>query len=200
MSIPTTTKVFRRSNGEYPRFLELSTEEIPPLQEADVLLRIHAVTLNYRDIAMLEEGKYPRGSIEKGIPASDCAAEVIAVGPAVANFEIGDRVSPLFDLESLTGTEVTGSALGGNVDGVLCEYRVINEQSLVRIPKHLSWEEVRHPLLFFFPLNITENKIGRLHPLCGCYSLDWIGNTLHSSWRFGIVTRLEEYLESTMRY
>lgn len=87
-------------------------------------------------------GSLPGTPLVGGIPASDCAAEVIAIGPNVSKFKIGDRVSPIFDLNALNGTEIEKATLGGDVDGVLREFAVFDECVLVKIPRYLSWEEV----------------------------------------------------------
>ncbi|KAJ0166209.1 Zinc-type alcohol dehydrogenase-like protein [Colletotrichum tanaceti] len=144
MTSPTTSAVFRRTDGDLPRTIEQSSEPVPKPEElgsSDVLIKIHAVSLNFRDVAMLN-GRYPVEVEHRGIPCSDCAAEVIAVGPAVRDFVVGDRVAPIFDLGNFTGQE-DGSfrALGGDAPGVLREYAVFNESVLVHLPKHLTWEE-----------------------------------------------------------
>jgi NADPH:quinone reductase-like Zn-dependent oxidoreductase len=142
MSMPRTYKAFRRSTGDFPRTIELVTEELPSsLQPHEVLIRIHAVSLNYRDVAMLN-GNYLAAYKDRGIPASDCAAEVVAVGSEVKDFALGDRVAPIFDVNNLTGTEDKAAALGGDVDGVLRQFAVFDQKVLVHLPKHLSWEEV----------------------------------------------------------
>jgi NADPH:quinone reductase-like Zn-dependent oxidoreductase len=87
-------------------------------------------------------GKYPISVKERGIPASDCAAEVVAVGSEVGDFEVGDYVAPIFDLYSLTGTEEQMAALGGHVDRVLRQFAIFDQRVLVHLPKHLSPEEV----------------------------------------------------------
>ncbi|KAK4170637.1 chaperonin 10-like protein, partial [Triangularia setosa] len=121
MPIPETYKAFRRTTGDLPRTIVPSTE--PMVQELaphDVLLKIHAVSLNFRDVGMLN-GRYPVDVIERGIPCSDAAAEVAAIGSAVKDFAIGDHVSVNFDLGHL--------------------YAVFEDKELVQLPKHLSWEE-----------------------------------------------------------
>lgn len=135
-----TYKAFRRSTGT-PKTLEQTTEQTPPLKPTEVLIRIHAVSLNYRDVAMMH-GKYPMEAIERGIPASDCAAEVVEIGSKVHDFKIGDHVAPIFDLDNLKGTEDTKRMLSGEVDGVLRQYAVFEQGVLLQLPKHLSWEEV----------------------------------------------------------
>jgi NADPH:quinone reductase-like Zn-dependent oxidoreductase len=137
----TTYKAYRRSTNPGLKTLTPVTEAIPPLKPTEVLLRIHAVSLNYRDVAMMD-GKYPMEVIPDGIPASDCAAEVVEIGPEVKQFKIGDHVAPIFDLKNLTNTEDEMRALGGEVDGVLREYAVFSQDVLLHLPEHLSWEEV----------------------------------------------------------
>jgi NADPH:quinone reductase-like Zn-dependent oxidoreductase len=143
MQIPKIYKAFRRTTGDLPRTISPSTEELPrELAPHDVLLKIHAVSLNFRDVAMLH-GRYPVDVIERGVPCSDAAAEVAAVGSAVKDFAIGDHVSVIFDLNNIPGHDDEPSrALGGDVDGVLREYAIFEDKHLVHLPKHLSWEEV----------------------------------------------------------
>ncbi|KFY44166.1 hypothetical protein V495_03594 [Pseudogymnoascus sp. VKM F-4514 (FW-929)] len=140
MANPQSYKAFRRSTGNTPTTLESTTEEVSPLKASEVLIRIHAVSLNYRDVAMMH-GKYPTPVIDGGVPASDCAAEVVALGSDVRDFAIGDRVAPIFDLKNLDGTEEERSVLGGDVDGVLRQFAVFDQNVLFHLPKHLSWEE-----------------------------------------------------------
>jgi NADPH:quinone reductase-like Zn-dependent oxidoreductase len=142
MALPQTYKAFRHSKGGAPTTLELVTEELPSsLKPNEVLIRIHAVSLNYRDVAIMH-GNYPARVIEQGIPTSDCAAEVVQIGSDVHNFQIGDRVAPIFDLNNIDGTEEEKMVLGGEVDGVLREYAVFDRNVLFHLPEHLSWEEV----------------------------------------------------------
>lgn len=145
MALPTTYRAFRRTEGDLPHTIQLSEETLPQnIEPHDVLIKIHAVSLNYRDVAMLN-GKYPVEVEVRGIPASDCAAEVVAVGSDVTNFKKGDHVAPIFNLSVLTGHEDDAmQALGGDVPGVLREYAVFDESVLVHLPPHLSWEEVSH--------------------------------------------------------
>ncbi|OLN95496.1 Zinc-type alcohol dehydrogenase C1773.06c-like protein 1 [Colletotrichum chlorophyti] len=142
MSIPTTYTAFRRTTGELPRTIQTTTETLrADLKPRDVLIKIHAVSLNYRDVAMLN-GTYPVEVEEQGIPCSDCAAEVVKTGSEVKDFSVGDHVSPIFDLGNIEkNDDAPAKALGGDVAGVLREYAVFEERHLVKIPKQLSWEE-----------------------------------------------------------
>ncbi|CEO58481.1 hypothetical protein PMG11_03204 [Penicillium brasilianum] len=88
-------------------------------------------------------GKYPVPVKNQGVPASDCAGEVVDIGSAVTRVSLGDRVSPIFDLKYVEEPDSEGKVaqLGGNVDGVLRQYAVFDESVLVQIPAHLSWQE-----------------------------------------------------------
>jgi len=133
-------KAFRRTTDGSS--VEQVEEKLPSsLHPDEVLIRIHAVSLNYRDVAMMN-GKYPVKVIDRGIPASDCAAEVVAVGSEVTDFKQGDHVAPIFDLNNLTGTEDETATLGGDIDGVLRQFAIFDQKVLIHLPNHLSWEEV----------------------------------------------------------
>lgn len=144
MAIPQSYNAFRRAPGENAGNIVPTVERIPTLQPSEVLIRVHAVSLNYRDVGMLH-GKYPVSVKDQEVPASDCAGEVVGLGSAVTQVSLGDRVSPIFDLKYIEEPDSEGKVaqLGGNVDGVLRQYAVFDESVLVRIPSHLSWEEVR---------------------------------------------------------
>ncbi|KAF4544626.1 alcohol dehydrogenase [Lasiodiplodia theobromae] len=142
MARPTTYQAYRRTAGPLPMTIEKVTEEIPTTLGADeVLIHIHAVSLNFRDVAMLD-GRYPLPFMERGIPASDCAAEVVEIGSGVTDFKVGDRVINTIDLNNTTDEdEETPLALGGEVEGVLSQFAVFKEKHLLHMPAHLSWEE-----------------------------------------------------------
>ncbi|KAF4416232.1 alcohol dehydrogenase [Fusarium acutatum] len=142
MSLPETYRAFRRTTGDLPRTIKISTENLPrELGPNDVLIKIHAVSLNFRDVAMLN-GRYPMEVEERGIPCSDAAAEVVAIGSAVRDFSTGDHVSVIFDLNNMTGNDDTSHcSLGGDTAGVLREYAIYQDKYLVQLPKYLPWEE-----------------------------------------------------------
>lgn len=117
--------------------------EPTPLGPTDLRVRVHAVSLNYRDltIARTAQRRKPGSRV---IPCSDGAGEVIAVGSAAKRFRVGDRVAALFFPEWLEGELQPGHhgrALGGSADGMLAEEVVLDEQSWVRVPAHLSFDE-----------------------------------------------------------
>lgn len=143
MTQPETYKSFRRTTGELPLTIEPATEKLPKdLGATGVLIKIQAVSLNFRDVGMLD-GRYIAPVLEHGITASDCSAEVVAVGSNVQSVRVGDRVAPIFLTNCITGQEDDKYlALGGDLDGVLREYAIFDEKVLVHLPEYLSWEEV----------------------------------------------------------
>jgi NADPH:quinone reductase-like Zn-dependent oxidoreductase len=108
-----------------------------------VLVRVKAVSLNYRDL-MVAKGQYnPRMPLPR-VPCSDCAGDVVAVGPGVTSAKVGNRVCGTFMPAWTDGdlTEAaTASALGGAVDGVLAERVLLPDTGVVPVPGHLSYEE-----------------------------------------------------------
>jgi NADPH:quinone reductase-like Zn-dependent oxidoreductase len=109
-----------------------------------VLLKMKAFSINYRDLLVVDgvgRWKPPLGRV----PLSDGAGIVAAVGSGVSRVNVGDRVAPIFYPKWLEGRAVAermGQALGGAAaDGVLAEYTVFDESSLVHVPAHLTDEE-----------------------------------------------------------
>jgi NADPH:quinone reductase-like Zn-dependent oxidoreductase len=124
-------------------YLELA--ELPMLQIAPgkVLIRVHAVSLNYRDL-MVVNGLYNPKMAFPRIPCSDGAGEVVAVGEYVTRVRAGDRVCGIFMQRWLDGpltAEKSKAALGGDVDGMLAEYVLLPQDGVVLFPEHLSYEE-----------------------------------------------------------
>lgn len=125
---------------EYLRSTELP-DPIPG--RGMVLIRVHAASLNYRDL-MLVRGAYDAKLPLPRIPLSDGAGEVVAVGSGVTRFHPGDRVVGLFLQNWQDGepsAEKSRGALGGDVDGMLADYVVLPEHGVAAFPDHLSYEE-----------------------------------------------------------
>ncbi len=115
----------------------------PEAGHGEVLIRVRAVSLNYRDLLMAD-GTYGRGTKANVIPLSDGAGEITAVGPGVTSLQVGDRVTGAFFLNWTAGdiTEAgVRSSLGGPVDGMLSEYVVLPERAALKFAHHLSYEE-----------------------------------------------------------
>ncbi|KAI1440350.1 NAD(P)-binding protein [Annulohypoxylon stygium] len=120
--------------------LELKEAPIPKIGENDVLVKLHAASLNYRDL-IIPKGMYPFATEFPVVPSSDGAGEVVEVGSKVTKWKKGDKVVTLFNQGHQFGpvdfaSSVTG--LGGVLDGALRQYGVFNETGLVRSPTNLS--------------------------------------------------------------
>jgi NADPH:quinone reductase-like Zn-dependent oxidoreductase len=117
---------------------------IPSPGAGQVLVRVHAASLNYRDL-MIANGRYGRVELHYPlVPLSDGAGEVVDVGPGVTRLKATDRVASAFFQKWVDGpfdSEKGNSALGGAIDGVLSEYVVLEEAGAVKFPSHLSYEE-----------------------------------------------------------
>ncbi|AGA28886.1 zinc-dependent alcohol dehydrogenase family protein [Singulisphaera acidiphila] len=130
---------------EFGGFDGLRLDELPTPSPGpgQVLVRVRAVSLNYRDLLVLK-GFYNKNFPLPAVPLSDAAGEVVEVGDGVTRVKVGDRVAPIFMQTWLAGelAEAHGkSALGGATEGVLAEFVVLHENGLVLLPKHLSFEE-----------------------------------------------------------
>jgi NADPH:quinone reductase-like Zn-dependent oxidoreductase len=115
--------------------LKRGERDRPAAGPGQVLVRMRAASLNFRDLAILA-GKYFRGPLEHDtIPLSDGAGEVAAVGPGVTEFAVGDKVVATFTQGH------PPAALGFPLDGCLTEHAVFAPDGLLRLPPHMSFEE-----------------------------------------------------------
>ena len=136
-------KVYAITDGfglENLRQVERTQPEPGPGQ---VLLKIKAASLNYRDLLVVKGAYNPKMPLPR-VPCSDAVGEVVAVGQGVTRVKSGQRVAGLFMPGWLEGdlTDAKAkTALGGSVDGLLAEYAVLDEDALVPVPAHLSDEE-----------------------------------------------------------
>lgn len=109
-----------------------------------VLLRMKAATLNYRDLLTVN-GAYGGSYKLPLVPLSDGCGEVVAIGPGVTRVKVGDRVATMFFQNWIGGEpsrEGLMSALGGSLDGVWRDTCVLSEQGVSKVPAHLSDAEV----------------------------------------------------------
>ena len=108
-----------------------------------VLLRMKAWSLNYRDLLVVK-GYYNPKLKFPFVPLSDGVGEVIGVGDGVTRVKVGDRVAGCFMQRWLAG-ELTDagakSGLGGAIEGVAAEQVVLHEDGVVKLPGHLTDEE-----------------------------------------------------------
>lgn len=110
----------------------------------EVLVRLRAASLNFRDLLVLE-GKYGRlQKRENLILLSDGAGEVAALGPGVSQWKVGDRVVGCFFpgwQDGPVDESKVHRMLGGLLDGVAAEYRVFGENEILPIPQAWSFIE-----------------------------------------------------------
>jgi NADPH:quinone reductase-like Zn-dependent oxidoreductase len=114
---------------------------VPQVRRGEILVRIRAASLNYRDFAVLAQGYMPNLALPY-IPASDGAGEVVAVGEDVTRFKVGDRVIPVYTQGWHAGMPTlelrTQRTLGGPLPGVLRDYIAVPAEDAVATPPHLS--------------------------------------------------------------
>jgi NADPH:quinone reductase-like Zn-dependent oxidoreductase len=123
--------------------LALSVRETPVPGPGQVLVRTRASSINYRDLATIEDPasrKLPYPTV----PNSDAAGEILEIGEGVDGVQVGDRVTSCF-FQNWTAGEISpaamASALGGALQGVLAEEILLDKGGVVPIPAHLSFAE-----------------------------------------------------------
>jgi NADPH:quinone reductase-like Zn-dependent oxidoreductase len=123
--------------------LNLVDRPNPKPGHGEVLIRVRATSLNYRDLAIVRGGL--AGMLKNPlVPVSDGAGEIAEVGAGVTRFKKGDRVAGIFTQCWLAGPPIQNmyaTSLGGGVDGMLSEYVVLAEDGVVHIPAFLTYEE-----------------------------------------------------------
>ncbi|KAL7792453.1 hypothetical protein V8C37DRAFT_380357 [Trichoderma ceciliae] len=120
--------------------LEFSERPLPEVGDSQVLVKLEAASLNYRDL-VIARGEYSFGSVEGIIPGSDGAGTVVSVGSQVTRFKPGDKVVTLFNQGHLGGDlnpQTIATGTGGVLDGTLRTYGAFNEHALVRSPSNLT--------------------------------------------------------------
>lgn len=136
-------RAYRHDSFESLDDLRLRDEADPAPQRGEVLVRVRAVSLNFRDLAILR-GTYPRKSVPGLVPASDAAGEIVAVGEGVTAFRAGDRVIGAFHPRWFGGpmpSTIQTDSYGAESDGWLCELKALSQEAVVPMPEGLSFEE-----------------------------------------------------------
>ena len=136
-------KAYRFDSFDNLDALRLREEADPAPQRGEVLVKVQAVSLNFRDLAMLR-GRYPRKCVPGLIPTSDAAGEIVALGEGVEAFKVGDRVIGAFHPRWFGGempSTIAKDSYGAESDGWLCELKAISQEAVVRLPDTLSYAE-----------------------------------------------------------
>jgi len=123
------------TQGEAPR---------PSPKAGELLVKVGAVSLNFRDKAIVD-GIYEPHLVPKPlIPVSDAAGTVVSVGEGVSRFKVGDRVnSHLYSrwIDGAPAPDEPEYCFGSPLPGGLAEFMIIPEQSAVRAPDTMTDEE-----------------------------------------------------------
>lgn len=124
--------------------LTLTQRPVPVPGPGEVLIRMKAAALNYRDLLVPQRGYGALTGELPLIPVSDGVGEVVRSGGDVSRVKVGDRVCPMFMPFWIAGepnAERLTRALGGPLDGVMTEYMLMRADSVCIAPAHLSDEE-----------------------------------------------------------
>lgn len=133
-------RVISLHNGFGLHNLELLQVPEPAPARGQLLLRMRAASLNYRDYLMVTGQYNPRQPLPL-VPCSDGVGEVVGVGDDVSGFSVGARVCPIFAQGWLSDDptrELFKSTLGGPLGGTLTEYMLVPASAVVAVPEHLS--------------------------------------------------------------
>lgn len=124
-----------------PDSLIIKESELPKPGRGEVLVRVRASSLNFRDL-LIFAGQY-QPPVQLGrVPLSDGAGEIEALGEGVKRFRVGDKVVNSFLPNWFGGTLNTPPEQWVvDHDGWLSEYKVVNAEILVPMPSHMSFEE-----------------------------------------------------------
>lgn len=124
--------------------LRLVERPVPRPERGEILVRVRAASLNYRDLAILKDRYQPELPLPY-VPASDASGEVVAVGDGVTRFRAGDRALPIYIQGWTDGPlppeQRRARTLGGPLTGVLQDYVVVPAEDAVAVPVHLTDEE-----------------------------------------------------------
>ena len=141
MSVNNDTMGAIEITGIGPETLRLVERPIPQPGPGEILLRVRAATLNYRDIAILN-GSYRPEHPRPFVPGSDACGEVVELGAGVTRFKVGDRAIPVYVqgwIDGLPTPEQRMSrTLGVPLPGVLQQYVVVPAEDAVMAPEHLT--------------------------------------------------------------
>ena len=120
--------------------LKLTDTETPSLKDNEVLLKVHASSLNYHDL-MVALGLIP--TEDKRVPLSDAAGEILEVGKDVSRWTVGDKVMSMCFPNWVSGPPKYNllSFIGDNQDGYATELISIPESAITKIPKNLNFKE-----------------------------------------------------------
>ena len=139
----TSKHIVYRDLGTDYKGIKACEETIPEISKHEILIKIKAVSLNYRDI-VIANGTYGVPVKKEVIPCADGAGEVVQVGCQVQNIKVGDHVVAIADPTNQYGLmKDFNNALGASIDGMLQQYKIITADGVIKVPEntHLSFAE-----------------------------------------------------------
>ncbi|GMF29782.1 unnamed protein product [Phytophthora lilii] len=136
--------VYRINERTSHKNLKCQSEPLPTVRDHEVLVEIRGVTLNARDIQICG-GFYPAAAVKDDlVPCSDGAGVIAAVGDAVDDVKVGDRVIVNIALDNLYGPlKSQAHMLGGGVDGTLRQYAAVPAQAIIKVPDECKLDYVQ---------------------------------------------------------
>ncbi|MEN6543422.1 NAD(P)-dependent alcohol dehydrogenase [Parvibaculum sp.] len=123
--------------------LHLENREVPKAGPGEIVVRLKAASLNYRDLATVTGF----GRTEPGaplVPLSDGAGEVVEVGAGVTRVKVGDHVCPQFFQSWFSGgpsLAAISQPLGGPLDGCAQDYIKLSAEGVAKAPAGYTAEE-----------------------------------------------------------
>jgi len=120
--------------------LKATQRKEPEAGKGQAVIRIRAVSLNYRDLMMVRGHYNPKQPLPL-IPCSDGVGEVVSVGEGVDRIQVGQRVAGAFSQSWIAGPPDAFKlrmTLGGPIDGMLAEQVLLDAEGLVPVPEYLS--------------------------------------------------------------
>jgi NADPH:quinone reductase-like Zn-dependent oxidoreductase len=135
-------KSYHADSGAGLNGLTLKEHPEPKPGPREALIKVRANSLNARELLVLQ-GRYPLPVKPDVVMGADGAGEVVGIGDGVTRVAVGDRVAAAMFPSWIAGKIDWEYApqLGGSLDGMIAEFVVLNEDALVRVPDHLSYEE-----------------------------------------------------------
>ena len=136
-----TMRVMQIEDEWTPDNIRVAERPHPEPGPGEVLLKMEAASINYRDVVVARRGYGRRSGQLPLVPLSDGAGRVVAVGAGVTQVDVGDLVCPIFNQRWTAGPlreEYWAGTLGGPHDGTVQELMVLREDGVVRAPRHLT--------------------------------------------------------------
>jgi NADPH:quinone reductase-like Zn-dependent oxidoreductase len=119
--------------------IKVRERPVPAPGAGEVVVRVHAASLNYRDLTFMQGGsgfsRFPY------VPLSCACGSIAAIGDGVTRVAVGDRVCPIFFQNWLEGPQppdVEMRPLGGPIDGVAADLVCLSEHGVVKVPDTLG--------------------------------------------------------------